>query len=81
MFVDELTIHEYREVFEILEYKDGMVYRTRSTGQFVHRAEVSLLPENYRHSTISTSLMIRAKNEGFVYLSLFIDNSPELSDE
>ena len=79
MFVDELSIHDYREVFEILEYKDGCVFRTRSTGQFVHRAEVVLLPENYRHCTISTSLIIRVQNEGFVYLS--IDNSPELSDE
>lgn len=81
MFVDELSIHDYREVFEILEYKDGCVFRTRSTGQFVHRAEVVLLPENYRSATISTSLMIRVQNDGFVYLSLFIDDSPELSDE
>lgn len=81
MFVDELTIHEYREVFEILEYKDGCVYKTRPTGQFVHRAEVVLLPENYRSATISTSLINRVREEGMIHISLFIDNSPELSDE
>lgn len=47
----------YREVFEILEWKNGHVYKTRRTGQFIKTENADKLDRNkYTVSALSTNL-------------------------
>lgn len=47
--------YKYREVWKILEWKDGYVWKVKPIG-YIHRDLESSLPKDYEASSVSTSM-------------------------
>jgi hypothetical protein len=57
MLVERWRLPEFSEVHQILEYKDGCVYKTRSTKCFLKNCDVDALARDYFTTSVSTSLL------------------------
>lgn len=54
----------YLEVWEITEWRDGLVYKTKSTGMYIsYKDEQKLDKRKYTTSSISTRLLRQANIE------------------
>lgn len=57
---------KYREVYKIIQMKDGAVYRTQSLGVYIDKDKVKL-PQGYTSASISTDMV---KDKDFIYIEI-----------
>lgn len=58
MKIPSYEAHNYVEVFEIVQWKEGTIYKTKSTGKYILIDNVSKLDKNkYTVAPISTKLL------------------------
>lgn len=57
-------LYKYREVWEVLERREGAIYKTRSTGKFISEdKEAELDTQKYVTAPCSTRLMMQEEVE------------------
>jgi len=54
MTIEPYQFCYYREVFRVLEWRDGCVYRTEETGRYVRSVDIGRLGEDFIGCSIST---------------------------
>lgn len=58
MLVKSYDAFNYLEVFKIVEMRDGLVYKTKTTGKYIRMHDAGKLdPKVYVTSSISTRLL------------------------
>lgn len=60
----------YREVWLITEYRDGCVYKTKSTGKYILTIQEKDLPKDHTTSSVSTKVFA---DKDQITLPLFFD--------
>lgn len=55
--VEKFKSFEWNEVWKVTSYRDGLAFDRVSTGRYIHNENILTLPEGYRVSSISTSLL------------------------
>lgn len=49
---------KYKEVFEITKFKDGLIYKTESTGSYIYYEDISKLDNTkYTYADLSDKLL------------------------
>lgn len=64
--------YEYHEVWEVTEWRDGDIYKTKTTNKYIWKPKENWLDkQKYITSSISTRLLDIMRKEGFVEVTLW----------
>lgn len=56
--IETFESFKYKQVWEVTEYRDGAIYKTKDTGKYILTVDIPKLPVGYIASSLSTKLMI-----------------------
>lgn len=66
MKINYLDLHEYSEVHEIIEFRDGCIWKTKSRGYVSNEISKELDPAKFYIGPVGMEILNKARDDGYI---------------